>query len=125
VLDLRAPQNPVPIATLPSPRERDYCAAPGTFGPHNLHENRPGSFQSSTTIFATWQSAGVRVFDIANPFRPEEAGYFVPPQPTKWAEPLRGRAKVRHTADIFVAQDGLIYITDYDAGLYILQWKGS
>jgi len=26
---------------------------------------------------------------------------------------------------VFVAQDGLIYITDYDAGLYILQWKGS
>jgi hypothetical protein len=32
---------------------------------------------------------------------------------------------VRHTADIFVATDGLIYITDYDAGLYILQWKGA
>jgi hypothetical protein len=40
-------------------------------------------------------------------------------------EPLRGRAKVRHTSDIFVAQDGLIYATDYDAGLYILQWKGN
>ena len=49
----------------------------------------------------------------------------VPPQPTVWAEPLRGRAKVRHTADVFVSQDGLIYITDYDAGLYILQWKGN
>ena len=36
-----------------------------------------------------------------------------------------GRAKVRHTADVFVAQDGLIYVTDYDAGLYILQWKGN
>jgi hypothetical protein len=48
----------------------------------------------------------------------------VPPQPTRWMEPMRGRAKVRHTADLFVAQDGLIYITDYDAGLYILQWKG-
>ena len=89
------------------------------------HENRPGTFVSSETIFATYQNAGVRVFDIANQYRPEEIGYFVPPQPTKWAEPLRGRAKVRHTADIFVAQDGLIYVTDYDAGLYILQWKGN
>jgi hypothetical protein len=49
----------------------------------------------------------------------------VPPQPTQWAEPMRGRAKVRHTADVFVSQDGLIYATDYDAGLYILQWKGN
>ena len=39
--------------------------------------------------------------------------------------PRHGRAKVRHTADVFVAQDGLIYVTDYDAGLYILQWKGN
>ena len=58
----------------------------------------------------------MRVFDIADPYRPEEVGYFVPPQPTRWAEPMRGRAKMRHTADVFVAQDGLIYVTDYDAG---------
>jgi hypothetical protein len=52
VLDVRAPENPVPIATLPTPRDRDFCTN-GTFGPHNLHENRPGSFQSEETIFAT------------------------------------------------------------------------
>jgi hypothetical protein len=125
VFDIREKTNPVSIATMPTPADQDYVKMGGQFGPHNLHENRPGSWQSSTTIFATWQSAGVRAFDISNPFRPEEAGYFVPPQPTTWADPLRGRAKVRHTADIFVAQDGLIYITDYDAGLYILQWNGG
>ncbi len=125
VFDIREKSNPVSISTMPIPSDQDYVKMGGQFGPHNLHENRPGSFQSSTTMFATWQSAGVRVFDISNAYRPEEIGYFVPPQPTTWAEPLRGRAKVRHTADIFVSQDGLIYITDYDAGLYILQWKGS
>lgn len=125
VFDIREKSNPVSISTFPTPSDQDYVAMGGQFGPHNLHENRPGSFRSSTTIFATWQSAGVRVFDIANPFRPEEIGYFVPPQPAKWMEPLRGRAKMRHTADLFVAEDGLMYVTDYDAGLYILQWKGA
>jgi len=125
VFDIREKSNPVSIATLPTPAEQDYIAMGGQFGPHNLHENRPGSFQSSTMIFATWQSAGVRVFDIANPYRPAEIGHFVPPQPTKWMEPMRGRAKVRHTADLFVASDGLMYVTDYDAGLYILQWNGA
>ena len=48
---------------LPTPRDRDYCSL-GTFGPHNLHENRPGSMQSEETIFATYNNAGVRVFDI-------------------------------------------------------------
>jgi hypothetical protein len=125
VFDIRDKSNPVSISTMPTPSDQDYVKMGGQFGPHNLHENRPGSFRSSTTIFATWQSAGVRVFDITNPFRPEEAGYYVPPMPAKWAEPLRGRAKMRHTSDIFVAEDGLIYLTDYDAGLYILQWKGA
>jgi hypothetical protein len=124
VFDIREKSNPVSISTFPTPSDQDYVAKGGQFGPHNLHENRPGSFQSATTIFATWQSAGVRVFDIADPYRPLETGYFVPPQPTKWMEPLRGRAKMRHTADLFVAADGLMYVTDYDAGLYILQWDG-
>jgi hypothetical protein len=124
MFDIREKTNPVSIATFPVPGEQDYVAKGGQFGPHNLHENRPGSWQSSTTIFATYQSAGVRVYDITDPFRPMEIGYFVPPMPTRWMEPLRGRAKMRHTVDIFVATDGLIYATDYDAGLYILQWKG-
>ncbi|WP_216856498.1 LVIVD repeat-containing protein [Acidisphaera sp. S103] len=125
IFDIREKSNPVSIATLPTPSDRDYVKIGGQFGPHNLHENRPGSFQSSTTIFATWQSAGVRVFDIADPYRPAEIGFWVPPQPTKWMEPMRGRAKIRHTADLFVQKDGLIYITDYDAGLFILQWEGA
>jgi hypothetical protein len=125
VFDIRVPENPVPISTFPLPAKQDYIAMGGQFGPHNLHENRPGSFQSSTTVFATWQSAGVRVFDITDPFRPEETGYFVPPAPTRWMEPMRGRARIRHSADLFVSQDGLIYLTDYDAGLYVLRWNGA
>lgn len=125
VFDIRDKSNPISISTFPTPSDQDYVKMGGQFGPHNLHENRPGSFQSSTTLFATWQSAGVRVFDIANAYRPEEIGYFVPPQPTTWREPMRGRAKMRHTADLFVSKEGLIYATDYDAGLYILQWDGA
>ena len=125
VFDIRDKSNPVSISTLPTPAEQDYVAMGGQFGPHNLHENRPGSFRSSTTVFATWQSAGLRAFDITDPFRPVETGHFVPPQPMKWMEPMRGRAKMRHTADVFAAEDGLIYLTDYDAGLYIVRWKGA
>ncbi len=98
----------------------------GQFGPHNLHENRPGSFQSAPPRSSPPGRAPACACSTS-PTRigPQEIGYFVPPQPTTWAEPMRGRAKIRHTADLFVAQDGLIYVTDYDAGLYILQWKGA
>src|SRR5436309_2656717 len=86
IVDVRAPENPVPISTLPTPRERDFCTI-GTFGPHNLHENRPGSFQSEETVFATYNTAGVRVFDIKDAFAPKEVAYWVPPTPRKLVDP--------------------------------------
>jgi hypothetical protein len=60
VFDVREPTNPVQIAAFPTPAEEDYCKKGAKFGPHNLHENRPGSFQSEELIFATYQNAGVR-----------------------------------------------------------------
>lgn len=64
------------------------------------------------------------MFDLTDPFRPEEAGWLVPPTPKRWFEPLRGRTKALHVGDIFVAADGLTYFTDYDSGLHIAQWRG-
>ena len=65
LFDIREPSNPVSISTFPQPDEIDYVAKGAHFGPHNLHENRPGSFVSSTLIFATYQNAGVRAYDIS------------------------------------------------------------
>jgi hypothetical protein len=124
VLDMRAPQNPVPIATLPTPRDRDYCAAPGTFGPHNLHENRPGSLQSEDTIFATYNNAGVRVFDLKDAFAPKELAYWVPPPPRKMIDPRPKVTLAAKTADLYVTTDGLIFATDWNAGLNVLQYVG-
>ena len=119
VFDVREPRNPVSIATFPVPAERDYCAAGGKFGPHNLHENRQGSFQSSETIFVTYQNAGLRVVSIANPFRPEEIAAFVP-QPRPELSPARPIA----SADVFVDRRGLVYLTDAASGLHILEFQG-
>ncbi|WP_158805709.1 LVIVD repeat-containing protein [Acidisoma sp. L85] len=125
VVDIRAPANPVTIATFPTPCDQDYVAKGGHFGPHNLHENRPGCFQSSEIVFATYQNAGVRVFDIRNQFQPQEIGFFVPSTPEQWLDTRPNRHRVIHTCDVNVQKDGLMYITDYNAGLYILQWKGA
>ena len=74
---IRSASRPCPI-----PDEADYCKKGGNFGPHNLWENRPGAFVSSRYIFATLHNAGVRVYDIDNPFQPREVAYFVPPIPS-------------------------------------------
>jgi len=123
VVDVRAPENPVPIATLPTPKDRDYCAS-GTFGPHNLHENRPGSLRSEETIFATYNNAGVRVFDIGDAFAPREIAYWVPPVPRRLIDPRPNVSLAPKTADIFVTTDGLMFVSDWNAGLNVLQYEG-
>ena len=35
------------------------------------------------------------------------------------------RPKVIQSADVFVNPDGIMYMTDYNAGLYILQYEGE
>ena len=122
--DVRAPENPVSIATLPTPTEENFCAKGGKFGPHNLHENRPGSFQSEDLIFATYHNAGLRVFDVSNPFEPKQAGYFVPPPPDRLMDIRPGAAKVIQSCDVFVDKEARMYLTDTNAGLYILQYEG-
>ncbi|MBN9016926.1 MAG: hypothetical protein J0H11_05880 [Rhizobiales bacterium] len=124
IFDMREPSNPISIATLPVPEEADYTAKGGHFGPHNLHENRPGSFQSDTLIFATWQNAGVRAFDISDPYRPKETGALVPAGPTRMVDKRQGRPPVIQSADLFVDANGLIYSTDYNAGLSIIEYGG-
>ena len=81
IFDIRDRSNPISIATLPILDDADYVAKGAHFGPHNLHENRPGSFQSSEIIFETYQNAGVRVYDISNAYAPKEIGAWVPPAP--------------------------------------------
>jgi hypothetical protein len=123
VVDVRAADNPVPIATLPTPADRDYCKL-GNFGPHNLHENRPEAFQSEEVIFATWHNAGLRVFDIKDPFVPREIAYWVPPVPQKLIDPRPNVALAAQTCDVYVTKDGIVYVSDWNAGMHLLQYEG-
>jgi hypothetical protein len=125
IYDVREPGNPVSIATMPVPSEADYCAKGGFFGAHNLHENRPGSFQSSRLIFATYYNAGVRVFDIDNPFQPREVAFYVPQSPTHMMDPRPNRPQVIQSCDCFVDKNGVMFVTDPNAGLNILQFEGA
>ena len=119
VFDVREKRNPVSISTFPVPSDEDYCKAGGKFGPHNLHENRQGSFQSSEIIFVTYQNAGLRVFSIADPFHPREMAAFVPTVQAGQTSPQPIAA-----ADVFVDKRGLVYLTDAaGAGLHILEFQ--
>jgi hypothetical protein len=125
IFDNQVKSNPISISTFPLPSDRDYVAVGGHFGPHNIYENRPEGLQSETLIFATYQNAGVRVYDITDQFRPVEVGACVPPAPKKLVDPRPNRPVVLHSADVFVDKNGLCYSTDWSgAGLYVMEYRG-
>jgi hypothetical protein len=124
VFDIREPSNPISIATFPTPAEADYSNLGGVFGPHNVHENRPDGFVSSDIIFATYQNAGVRVFDIRDPYRPAEIAHLVPGAPSRLIDPRPGAAQVIQSCDINVDKNGILYVTDNNAGLYTMEMLG-
>jgi hypothetical protein len=95
------------------PNHLVFANRPGRLGPHNLHEHRPGLFQSSELLFATFYNAGLQVIDIADPARPTARAYYIP-------HPADGSAP--DTNDVLVTADGRIFITDRgNGGLDILE----
>jgi hypothetical protein len=64
-------------------------------------------------VFASYFSAGVRVYDLADPARPAEVAHWVP-------EPPVGQP-VPQINDLFVDDTGLVWVTDrISGGLYVL-----
>ena len=124
LFDNRVKSNPISIATMPEPDDRDYVAVGGHFGPHNVYENRPNGLVSEELIFATYQNAGVRVYDIRNKFQPKEVAACVPPAPEKLVDPRPNRPVVLHSADVFVDRNGILYCTDFSAGLTVMEYRG-
>jgi hypothetical protein len=116
IVDIADERQPSVIAELPAP-QGDFCSRGGRFGPHNVHEMRPGTLVDSNNVYVTWFNAGLRVFDISDARDPCEIAYYVP-------EPPPGRSSIQFN-DVLVAADGLIYVTDrFTGGLYILERTG-
>lgn len=113
LVDISDDRNPKLLSRLPVP-EGDYPTRGARFGPHNVHEMRPGSFQSSDIVFVTYFNAGIRVYDVSDAGNPREIAYYVPKSP-------KGRPSIQLN-DVLVDTDGLVYVTDrYSGGLYILE----
>ena len=76
-------QAPLIISSAPMPPVEEFAARGGRFGAHNLHENEPfaWSWRSEEIVFGSFFNAGVRAYDIRNPFQPREVAVFVPGTP--------------------------------------------
>jgi hypothetical protein len=116
VIDIQDDHNPRILSRFPMP-QGDYASRGDRHGPHNLHENYPGSYISDRYIFVTYFAAGLRIVDVADPIAPKEVAYYVPATPPA--------QKAAQTNDVFVDSRGIIYTSDRrTAGVHILEWQG-
>ena len=116
LMDAREETNIVPVSVLPMPPREEYAPRPGRFGAHNVHENEPlpTSWTSETHVVCAMFNAGVRVYDVRDPFRPEEVASYVPPAPP-------GAPGV-NINDVYVDERGLVYAAERGTGgVYILE----
>ncbi len=118
VVDARVETNLVPISTFPAPPYDGFARRGGRFGAHNLHENLPvpTSWRSDDIVVGTFFNAGVRAYDVSNPYQPQEVAYFVP------GAPKLSPAGAIQLNDVYVDDRGLVFTVDrFAGGLYILE----
>ena len=80
VVDVSDPADPRVVGVCPPPPDEFYDRGL-RFGPHNLHENRPGTYRSATLVFCTYFNAGLRVYDVRDAEHPVEIAHWVPDDP--------------------------------------------
>ncbi len=111
VFDVSDPAKMKPIAEYHVPESASPYNGRGIrFGAHQFREE-----MDDTLTYVTWFAAGLRIFDIADPFAPKEVGYFIP-------EPGKGK-NAPQTNDVEMDDRGLLYITDKARGFDVIEFE--
>lgn len=147
IVDVSDPANPALISMFPYPevpsgfpyKNFNDCGlgVPGPFGPHNLHEphDHPDLEDRNDRIYCCYFHAGLRIYDINDPFIPKEIAYYIPPNPAKWlyGKPMDNNnprfglfqqppgPMIATTEDVIVDKRGNIYMDTFHDGLYVLR----
>jgi hypothetical protein len=130
IVDVTDEKVPIGISTFNVPESSgSFCARGGRFGAHSSNENQPPMY-ARKYVFVSWFNAGVRAIDIRDPYRPREAGYYIPA--TSAATDKRcvkteagERCKVAiQTNNVELDDRGYVYIVDRaNTGMHILEFR--
>ena len=136
MIDVRDPAQPTLIAEFPYPEVPEgfpyknfneaWLGVQGPFGPHNIHEpmaGKPWLEQRGDRVYCCYFAAGLRVYDVSDPYYIKEIAYFIPPNPPREKHPFLPGPVMAITEDVVVDDRGYIYVTCNGDGMYILRMK--
>jgi hypothetical protein len=132
MIDNKDPSRPRLISIFPPPRPpkdapyKSFCDKEGRFGPHNtvMEQHSPDVHPLGDVLYITWFNAGLRAFDVSDPYMPTEVGWFMPPEnPNAKSHGGEGPHDAPNNWSEEVAQDtrGYIYVVDDKWGIWILR----
>jgi len=133
LMDISDESKPRAMSLLPAPIPSDnapyrsYADRGGKFGPHNIHmpHHQECLAKVGGLLHLTYFAAGLRIYDISDPYQPREVGYFVPADPAeRLSRPYLPTNLVPQYEDILIDARGYIYVGDRNYGLTILRYTG-
>lgn len=126
LVDNRDPAHPRLVSHYPRPAPpegaeyRTFCDKDGRFGPHNVNAeiHLPDAVAPGQLIYMTYFNAGLRVYDIADPYFPRETGWFLP-EIGAFAQGMRG------PEDVIVDTRGNVFTSmGRERGIWVLRYTG-
>lgn len=100
--------------------------------PRDGRYRRDGIYTVHNNVFVgnvqvvSWYSDGVRIVNVANPARPREIGFFVPPprrDPQGFVAAPNGKRKITYVWGVF-PRGRLVFASDKNSGLWIFRARG-
>ena len=139
VVETVDPANPSLISVFPYPEVPEgythgtnfniVDGVRAVFGPHNMFDAFGQDCYESRDdrVYNCYFHAGLRIYDVSDPFVPKEIAYFLPPDPQgePWFDIDKGTLfpgpTVAITEDVLVDDRGYIYLTTFQDGMYIVR----
>ncbi len=133
LVDITNEKTPWPISTLRVPENPgDFCHKGARFGAHSVAESFYPPYYGKLAVLA-WFNAGVRVWDIRDPYEPRPVAYFIPASNQNTMETCanlpngsKDCKKAIMTNNVELDDRGYIYAVDrVGSGMDILQLTGA
>ncbi len=124
IADVADESHPRIVGRFDLPENDPACdSLPQTDAVFTSHNPLVVASPAGDLVFVTWYGGGLQALDVSDPAQPRRVGVFVP----------RGEGAAResyvgtYSAQMWsypILREGLIYVSDIQSGLYVLQYTG-